>query len=249
MTGPLRPFLSFYGSKWRAASAYPAPEWPLVVEPFAGSAGYALHQWQREVILVERDPAISSVWRYLLGATADEIRSLPLLDPESSVDDFDICMGARGLIGFWLNGGVSYPRRKPNARMRAWLRGEGVEAGWPGAYWGPAVRERVASQVDRVRHWRLIEGDYSEAPEVEASWFIDPPYRRTGRHYRYGSGRIDYAALAAWCLGRRGQVMVCEGAEATWLPFRPLGRFKGMEGAKTSGSFDEGLWMNEGGAR
>jgi hypothetical protein len=38
----VRPFFSFFGSKWRVAPHYPAPERDLIIEPFAGSAGYSL---------------------------------------------------------------------------------------------------------------------------------------------------------------------------------------------------------------
>ena len=44
-----------HGRKGRAASTYPAPEYPLVIEPFAGSMGYSLHHRPPNAIGVERD--------------------------------------------------------------------------------------------------------------------------------------------------------------------------------------------------
>jgi len=38
----LRPFWRYYGGKWRAAPRYPAPRHDLIIEPFAGAAGYAM---------------------------------------------------------------------------------------------------------------------------------------------------------------------------------------------------------------
>lgn len=70
----LRPFFSFYGSKWAAAKRYPAPVGRTLVEPFAGSAGYSLRYPDRAVTLVESDPVVAGIWRYLLGATAAQVR-------------------------------------------------------------------------------------------------------------------------------------------------------------------------------
>jgi hypothetical protein len=93
--------------------------------------------------------------------------------------------------------------------------------------------------VSRIRHWLVIEGDYSVAPDIEATWFVDPPYERAGRYYVHGSRGIDYARLAAWCRARRGQAIVCEAAGATWLPFRALGSFHSSPASKRS---EEAVW-------
>ena len=75
------PFFCFYGGKWRAAPHYPRPEHRCLVEPFAGAAGYATRYPERHVTLVEVDPIIASLWRFLIGATSADIRSIPLLRP------------------------------------------------------------------------------------------------------------------------------------------------------------------------
>jgi hypothetical protein len=80
----------------------------------------------------------------------------------------------------------------------------------------------------------LIEGDYTQAPDVDATWYIDPPYRgRAGALYRHGSRDIDYAALGAWCKERAGQVIVCEGEGADWLPFERLADVVGVSGKRS----------------
>jgi hypothetical protein len=91
---------------------------------------------------------------------------------------------ARNLVGFRINKGVSTPRKTPVAWMK--LR--------PNSCWGPAVSERIASQLDGIRHWEIHHGDYRIAPDVEATWFIDPPYTEAGRHYRHGPAGIDLPA-------------------------------------------------------
>jgi hypothetical protein len=74
--------------------------------------------------------------------------------------------------------------------------------------------------LGKIRHWQIIEGSYENAPDIEAHWHIDPPYRNSGKHYPVNG--IDYTALAAWCKQRRGYVQVCESSEANWLPFQPF---------------------------
>ncbi len=59
----IRPFFSYFGAKWRLAPRYPAPAHRTIVEPFAGSAGYACRYPDHRVILVERDPVIAALLR------------------------------------------------------------------------------------------------------------------------------------------------------------------------------------------
>lgn len=48
---PLRPFFRYFGSKWLVGKHYPAPMHETIVEPFAGSACYSLHHFDRKVVL------------------------------------------------------------------------------------------------------------------------------------------------------------------------------------------------------
>lgn len=236
----LRPFFSFYGGKYRAAPHYPRPAHKLIIEPFAGSAGYAMRYPDLDVVLVERDPVLAAVWRYLLTATPSEIRRLPLYgEGWSTTDDLDVSDGARYLIGLWLNKGMTGPCKRPSAWMRNSLPGR-LET-----YWGAGARERVASQIERIRHWRLIEGDYTAAPDAEATWFIDPPYTTAGHRYRFGARQLDYGSLAVWCRSRLGHVMVCEHVDAAWMPFRPFMLAKATDGAKRTGVSKEAIWTND----
>lgn len=233
----LRPFFSFFGAKWRAASRYPAPRHHTIMEPFAGSAGYALRYPDRTVHLSDADPVIVAVWEYLIHTSAREIRSLPDLAPGQSVDDLDVTPEARWLIGFWVNKGGAVPCRTPSAWMRT--------GRYPTQFWGPEIRERVASQVDRIRHWTITHRSYDQCPDTEATWFVDPPYQGAGKDYRYGADRLDFAALASWCRSRPGQVIVCENDGATWLPFTPIYSGKGMAGSRRSGRSDESVWTRD----
>lgn len=232
----LRPFFSYYGGKWRdAVKHYPAPAHSTIVEPFAGSAGYAVRYAAADVILCEKDPVVAGVWDYLIHSSPREIRKLPDMPMDgSSVDDLPVCPEARALIGFWLNRGTSSPRKRPSKWMRDEIR--------PGSFWGERVRETIASQVERIKHWRIHNVSYEEAPvRGAATWFIDPPYEYAGAHYRLSGRDIDYDALADWCRTRRGQVIVCENEGADWLPFVQLADVKTTRRGRRS---PEVVWMS-----
>jgi len=238
MSDTVWPLFSFYGGKWRAGKRYPQPLHDTIVEPFAGSAGYSMRHAGRRVILVERDPAVVGTWRWLLEATPSEILSLPDLAPGQTVDDLSLCQEARWFIGWWLNKGAASPCKSPSSWMRSGIR--------PNSYWGRAVRERVARDVEHARHWQIIEGDYRDAPDIEATWFIDPPYSgAAGRLYRHGKD-LDYSALAAWCRQRQGQAIVCENVGADWLPFRPFSTIKSNPSRRGRGYSAEAIWTNTG---
>lgn len=231
----LRPFFSFYGSKWRNVSKrYPRPFHRTIVEPFAGSAGYSLHYPSNRVILYEIDPIIASVWTYLVRVKSSEILSIPNLDLDGTVDDLHVCEEAKWLVGLWLCRASRGPRKSPSKWMRDGNR--------PGSFWGDHIRTRIAYQLEKIRHWEVHNCSYSCGPEVGvATWFIDPPYQSTGRYYRFGSDSIDYSALADWCESRRGQTIVCEAEGADWLPFRRLARFRTARVGRYS---NEVYWLN-----
>ena len=111
------------------------------------------------------------------------------------------------------------PADGPSAWMRAGIR--------PGSFWGERVRQTIAAQVDRIRHWQVFHCSYEELPfSGEATWFIDPPYQNQGRHYRHGPADVDFPVLGEWCRTRLGQVVVCENEGADWLPFIRLAQVK-----------------------
>jgi len=233
----LLPFFTYYGGKWRAAPHYPPPQCDTIIEPFAGAAGYSVRYPEKQVVLVEKDATIAALWRYLISATESDIKALPLIRLDQSVDDLDICAEAKSLIGFWVNKGSASPRKTPSAWMRGGTR--------PKSYWGPEIRDRIANQVSSIAHWRVIEGDYSTAPDIEATWFIDPPYSEAGRLYRHSSKDLDFDALALWCRARSGQVLVCENEGANWLPFTPFREIQANQSSRGKGTSKESLWINQ----
>lgn len=227
MTTRLRPFFSYFGSKWRLAPRYPSPVCNTVVEPFAGSASYALLHHDRQVILIDRYPAICALWRYLIGVTENEVRALPLLSPGEAIPS-SLPEESRMLIGFWSSKGTVRPGQTMHGNPNA------VKLGC----WGPSIRERIASQLRHIRHWTVIDGGYTDAPDIEATWFIDPPYQcDAGRRYVHSD--IDFADLGGWCSKRRGLAIACEMEGADWLPFQPFAATRG-----TRRNSQEVLWTN-----
>lgn len=236
----LRPFFGYFGGKWRdTIPNYPAPRHDLIVEPFAGSAGYSLRYPTRRVVLCELNPVVAEVWKYLIAVKPEEVLKLPDVPLDGSVDDLRLPQEAAWLIGFWLNRGTSSPRKRPSKWMRDKVR--------PGSFWGARVRRTIATQVEAIRHWKVHECSYVDCPVTgEATWFVDPPYETTGRHYTFGSNGIDYEALAKWCLARKGQTVVCETNGASWLPFRSLASVKTTRRGKLS---PEVVWTSDDAAR
>jgi len=224
----LRPFFSYYGGKWRDTPVnYEPPRHDTIIEPFAGSAGYALRYPARKIVLCEIDPIIYGIWDYLTSVDEMEIRRIPDVPLGGSVDDLNLCQEARWLVGFWLNRGTTAPRRHPSKWMRERVR--------PGSFWGPRVRETIASQLPYIQHWEVYNRGYDKCPVWrKATWFVDPPYASAGQHYRFGSKLIDYEHLAEWCRTRRGQVIVCENKGATWLPFESVADVKTTRSGRRS---------------
>lgn len=208
------------------------------MEPFAGAAGYATRYHDRRVILVEKDPRIAALWRFLIGASTADIESIPLLLPGQTTDDLvGVPPEARDLVGFWINKGAAQPRKSPST----WMATHSTPLSW----WGTRVRSCLAGQAQKIKHWRIIEGSYETAPELRATWYVDPPYQSAGRLYRFPSSQIDFASLGTWCQHRDGQVIVCENVGATWLPFRHFADIQSNQGRRGKMRSAEAIWTQD----
>lgn len=218
----MRPFFPYYGSMWNRARHFPAPQHDVVKEPFAGSAGYSLFYDCRRVDLFDIDPIICGVWDYLLSVNPTEIHALPDM-PEvgDSVDNYSLPQEAKWLIGFWLNRGSAQPKKSRTAFSARNDRAQ--------LLWGRKAKERIIGQLPMIEEgWTITEGSYDIAPNEEATWLIDWPYRDKGKYYRFPL--TDFDAPSKWVRTREGLVMVCEQEGADCLPFVPLGSFKATRG-------------------
>jgi site-specific DNA-adenine methylase len=224
---PLKPFFSYFGSKYNLAKHYPSPKHNILIEPFAGSACYALHYPNKQVKLYDKYDVICGIWDYLIHASEKEILDLPMIDFDKSVNDYNICQEAKWLIGYWIHTSNYRPDTKWTSRCKSSAQGYIAKNGdvfKPRNYntWTELNKIKIASQVQHIRHWTIEQKSYDQIDNGDACWFIDPPYEYEGKGYVHGSLKIDYEHLGNWCREREGEVIVCEGEKATWLPFEPM---------------------------
>lgn len=232
----LQPFFTYFGGKWRVAKHYPAPTKATLIEPFAGSAGFSLHYPHLKVKLFDKDPNICGVWNFLIRAKESEILALPLAIKDTR--ELSLIPEAKALIGFWLNKGMTSPCNVPSK----WMRDHAQDTSRKNTYWGEGVRARIAGQLQYIRHWTVQNQSYADIDNQDATWFIDPPYHVSGARYRFN--KIDFAHLGEWCRSRTGQVVVCEQAGASWLPFVHFRDIKALEGKNGAKQSKEVIWTN-----
>jgi hypothetical protein len=217
---------SYYGSKSKVVDYYPAPKHDLIIEPFAGSARYALKYWERDVIINDKYEVVARIWKFLQQCSPSDILGLPDLKRGDKIDSVKFeCIEMRWLMGFISGRGLYMPA----STVSEWGETEIARA-----------KKRIAADLYKIKHWHIYQGDYAVLPNVEATWFIDPPYVRGGHKYVHSSGDIEFDAFAEWCQLLQGQIIVCESSDAAWLPFVPLKRMNTLTGNTT-----EGIWTNE----
>ena len=208
----MRPFFSYYGSKYRIAKKYPNPKHDTIIEPFAGSACFSLRYYNRKIILNDLNPVIYGIWDFLIKSSSKDILDLPILEIGQNVDDLKICQEAKHLIGFNLDKGNSHPSKT----LSKWAK----DPRYKNQFWSENKKRMIASQVNFIKHWQITNKSYEQLENHNGYWFIDPPYQEKG--YAYPHNKIDYAHLSIWAKNRNGTVIVCKGDNANWLPFEFL---------------------------
>ena len=203
----------YYGRKKQIAKHYPAPNFDTIIEPFAGSAAYSLFQnnWKKRVLLFEKDPKVSAIWEWFIhDATVDEIKKLPDLKVGEKSSEFLHIIHAATKMAFHFKTIKVTPI---------------LERNWE------ISRRIFAENLYKIKHWEIYCDDYTTAPDIEATWFIDPPYKHLpGLGYKFSRKMQDYNALADWTKNRKGEVICCEGEYGDYLPFQPLLELKGVAG-------------------
>lgn len=207
----------YYGRKEKIFKYYPKPKYDTIVEPFAGSAAYSMNYHDRNVILIEKDVRIAKLWEYLINVSSEEILSLPILSKGQSLnnDDFNyLNENQKSIIGLFLNPGSAQPKKSPGKFCA----------------WNEKNRLKLSQDVNKVKHWQIINNDYTSIENIEATWFIDPPYQGNGgKYYKHGNKGFDYEFLSEWSLNRNGEIIVCENSEANWMDFKPLVEIQGQK--------------------
>ncbi len=214
---------SYYGSKSKIAKEYQRPEYDTIIEPFAGSAAYSMLHHKKNIILIEKNAVIVKLWTWLINdATETGILSLPDLKPNDLISDHtELTEEEKYLMGFAMNRGSACPKNKVKLFSDGWKN----------------TKKKYAANLKKIRHWKVIEGDYRDAPDIKATWFIDPPYQFGGEWYVHH--KINYQEVKEFILSRTGQIIVCENTKADWMGFYPLADMTGAYSTTT-----EAIWTN-----
>lgn len=213
---------SYYGSKSKIVDYYPPPKYGKIIEPFAGSARYSLKYFDREVTIYDKYEVIIRVWKFLQQATETDIKNLPEPTYKQSIEDFNISTDEKLILGFMVARGIASPQKI--VQMFCDI---------------PLAKRNIIDNLHKIKHWQVEQGCYTDIENIEATWFIDPPYQFGGEHYRHSSKQINFSELGEWCKQRNGQTIVCENTKADWLPFKPM---KDLSGAYTKTT--EAIWSN-----
>ena len=215
---------SYYGSKSKLVNYYPAPKNDLIIEPFAGSARYAIKYYDRNVLLVDKYDVIVNIWKYIQNASKNDILKMQLLIPKfgQTLDDFKFdCLEQKHLMGFFIKVGNSSPALTPS-KMR--LKDDYIKT----------QINNTAQMTCKIKHWLIKQGTYEDIKNTKATWFIDPPYQYGGHIYKFGNIDLDYRSLRDWIATRKGQIIVCENTKANWMQFKPLRKLQGASNTNTT---------------
>jgi len=208
---------SYYGSKSKIINYYPPPEKDTIIEPFCGTARYSLKYWDKDVILCDKYQRLVDIWLYLQNANEKDIKALPVLKRGECLNDFTLlCQQEKDLMGFMIQAGVNAPRL---TCTEAGVRNQ------------KTAKKNILNNLHKIKHWDIRCCDYKDVENIDATWFIDPPYQNGGQYYIHKS--IDYNDLRDWCLKRKGDVIVCENTKADWIKLKPLKRIQGMAQTNT----------------
>ena len=230
----MRPFFSYYGSKYVGAKHYGEPRQNLVIEPFAGSACYSTRWNVENVKLYDVSPDVCWLWDFLIHCSNADISEIP--DTFESIEEFkNLPNPQRILCGFW----VSKGREEPSSTISPWY--------WQYKnttdcrVWGRAVKDRIIQQKPAISTWSIENLSWEKIPPTKAHWHIDPPYNNSAGS-RYPHSDIDYIALGEWCKSLPGSVDVCENQGADWLPFQSLYEVVSSRGRRDGGRSKEVVW-------
>lgn len=219
---------SYYGAKTTIVHHYPKPVHNKIIEPFAGTARYSLKYFDRDIFLVDKYEVIVRIWKWLQLCSENDILKLPRLKSRQTLDDFHFDNEeAKLLMGFLVAYGLERPR--VTATDKHLHRPNFINFSL----------KRIAGNLFKIRHWKIIHDSYENIQNQPATWFIDPPYQFGGACYPESSKNINFQKLAEFCKSRIGQTIVCESTKAQWLEFKPMTSHKGRTGMQK-----EAIWTN-----
>lgn len=235
---------SFYGSKSKITQHYPEPKHDLIIEPFAGGGSYSFRHARlgsgRTAWLNDLDGRVADIWEFLLAPDAGRWISdywPTRVEVGTSRVDYLPPESPTGLVELF--------RAEANQGTQG-ARGVHELVTSMGAKCWPRTKDKLLEIIPLINHWTFTRRSYDQLANVEATWFIDPPYNNlAGHRYRTGDG-IDYSRLAGYCTERNGQTIVCENVGADWLPFKSLGiSARGIKSRYQKADAKEVIWTND----
>jgi len=211
----MRPFFSYYGSKYTAAKYAGPPRRDLVIEPFCGSASYSVRYAPKQVYLYDLNPDICNLWDWLIRCSDSDVRRIP--DQFESFEEItNLSHGASLCVRWWISKG----RAEASGKISPWYFQYRNDKDCK--VWGTQVKARIIAQKPLIKNWKIDNLSYKDIPLQDAHWHVDPPYNNNNAGLRYPFSDIDYQHLAIWVRSLPGTVDVFENDGATWLPFKPL---------------------------
>ena len=157
----------------------------MIIEPFAGAAWYSATYPEKKIVLNEKYESLYRLWNWLIKeATREELLVNRNFYVGERVDGLGLCQEHKDLIGFCINRGSSSPRNV----VQRWSCQVQSKPDWASTTFHKLGE--IADNLEKIRHWEVRLGDYSDLENTEATWFIDPPYQFGGEHYV--ENKIDY---------------------------------------------------------
>jgi site-specific DNA-adenine methylase len=244
---------SYYGGKSRIIDRYPPPRYPTIIEPFAGMAAYVM-RWAGGNVndegdyaeplcwVNDLDPKTYAIWEWLTSPRALEIARHFI--PHSVVAGQKVSEIAAQAGEFpEADGFLAFLQSEANQGTQG-AKGVHDQVTRFGEITWPRLHRKVEWVIPHVKDFKVTNLDYRDLPDLEATWFIDPPYNNeAGKRYR--TNKVDYNELATWCKSRKGQVIVCENAGADWLDFQPLVERRGIKSRYQQSKALEVIWTND----
>ena len=244
-------FFNYFGGKHRLAKHYSPPRHDVVIEPFAGSAGYSLFYNVANAKLYDLNEDVCLVWDYLINCSDEDIKRLP----DWVRDNADIYTYDRPetyLMGRWLkySNDQNLPKKSELSDYQDFVsyHRDGKISKSPrnlsrGKYWSPYIKKRIIDQKPLIKNWSIDHCSYEKIPDYHAHWFIDPPYNSNKILNRYKNSKsdIDFTHLSQWCRDRKGYAEVCEIEGADWLPFNKLRSWSNQKGK----AYTEVVWSSK----
>lgn len=180
----------YYGAKTTIVKLYPKPINHKIIEPFAGTARYSLEHFENDILLVDKYDVIIKIWHFLQQASEKDVLAINrVLVPHKKADEYQFdSEGEKLLFQFLIKKAPERPSLKVTDR---------VAIARPN-YMNFSLK-RIASNLFKIRHWKIELGTYQDIPNQNATWFIDPPYEFGGACYPCSSRHIDFNALGNWC--------------------------------------------------